>query len=257
MPFNTNLEGSHVLITGGTKGIGLYIVKAFLAEGANVSYCARNVTGHEFDEFLSTTDGIKGKAVGTAVDLGEVKQVEAWIEKAAAEFGRIDSLIANASPVLGTAKVPDDWDLSYKVDILGLVQICDLCVPHLISSPHGSIVVISSIAGWQPAAMGPGPYGPFKRAQHVYAKALSAELGPKGIRVNSIAPGSIWTPEGNIQTAINKWPELMDGVLKSIVLGRWGKGEDIANAALYLASPLAAYVTGTVLFVDGGYTSFA
>lgn len=156
-----------------------------------------------------------------------------------------------------TAKVPDDWDLSYKVDILGLVQLCNLCVPHLASSPHGSIVVISSIGGWQPAAVGTGPYGPFKRAQHVYAKALSTEVAPKGIRVNSIVPGTIATPGGNVENAIKAWPEMMDGILKSIPLGKWGDGEDIANAAIYLASPLAAYTTGASLVIDGGYTLFA
>lgn len=89
------ISAAYIHCTGGTKGIGVYIVQAFLAEGVNVSYCARNVTGNEFDDFLLKIDGVKGKAVGTAVDLGDVKQVEAWVEKAGAEFGRIDTLITN------------------------------------------------------------------------------------------------------------------------------------------------------------------
>ncbi|CAG9941665.1 unnamed protein product [Clonostachys rosea f. rosea IK726] len=269
MVLQTGLEGTHVIITGGSRGIGKSIVEAFLSEGANVSYCARNVTGDEFATFSSAHNA---RAVGTSVDVGDKAALQAWVKKSGESFGRIDTIIGNGRAhsmsalsllrdtltrhELASLQLFDDssesWLTSYNVDVMGFVTLVQTAVPFLLKSPNASIVVISSFLGREFFRSPPAPYGPFKAAQLQHVQELSHYLGPKGIRTNAISPGPIIFPGGNWETYQKESPEWVEETRLKVPLRRLGSPEEIANAAVWLASRLSSYVSGTNMLVDGG-----
>ncbi|CAH0026215.1 unnamed protein product [Clonostachys rhizophaga] len=248
MVLQTGLEGTHVIITGGSRGIGKSIVEAFLSEGANVSYCARNVTGDEFATFSSAHNA---HAVGTSVDVGDKAALQAWVKKSGESFGRIDTIIANASLQLFDDS-SESWLTSYNVDVMGFVTLVQTAVPFLLKSPNASVVVISSFLGREFFRSPPAPYGPFKAAQLQHVQELSHYLGPKGIRTNAISPGPIIFPGGNWETYQKESPEWVEETRLKVPLRRLGSPGEIANAAVWLASRLSSYVSGTNMLVDGG-----
>ncbi|KAL2673997.1 hypothetical protein Neosp_012443 [[Neocosmospora] mangrovei] len=262
--FTPELAGAHVLVTGGRKGIGRVITEAFLAEGANVSYCSRVVTGKEFEPFKGATGG--ARAVGSSVDISDPDSVKNWVESAAETFGRIDIVVANACPAI-TGPAVEDWQKSFQADVIGLITLIHAATPHLEKRDGtGSIVVISSLAGFEakhPAHT--GPYAVLKRAQATLSKDFSKVLGPKGIRINSIAPGTINPPSttrpdgteelSTFQQIMTADPAFLESLLPSIALGRVGTGQDVANAAVFFGSRLSSYITGTNLIIDGGLST--
>ncbi|KAH8811074.1 hypothetical protein F5884DRAFT_781106 [Xylogone sp. PMI_703] len=263
-----SITGTHVLVTGGTKGIGRFIVQAFLAAGANVSYCARSVTGEEFTKFEGKAPD--SKAVGAVVDISDPASIEEWVNKAHSQFGRIDHIIANASPILG-ANTPESWELSFRADIMGLRALIEAGSPYLEaqaqSTRNASITVISSLAGFERRHPSIGsPYSTFKRAQAVIAKDYVRKLGPKNVRINVIIPGSIENPgivlpDGTKELSSyeivkrDNYP-FYKALLDATSLERTGKPEEVANSVLFLSSSLASYVTGANLIVDGGMSQF-
>ncbi|KAJ4213200.1 hypothetical protein NW759_011044 [Fusarium solani] len=262
--FTPQLAGAHVLVTGGRKGIGKVITESFLAEGANVSYCSRNVTGEEFATFKGATGG--ARAVGTSVDIADPDSIKDWVENAAETFGRIDIVVANACPKY-TDPAIEEWQKSFQADVIGLISLIHAATPHLEKRDGaGSIIVISSLAGFEakfPAHT--GPYTTLKRAQATLAKDFSRVLGPKGIRINSIVPGTIDPPAtirpdgteepSTFQQIMTANPAFLESLLPSITLGKIGQGQDVANAAVFLGSRLSSYITGTDLIIDGGMST--
>ncbi|KAH7015649.1 hypothetical protein EDB80DRAFT_606211, partial [Ilyonectria destructans] len=258
--FSPQLTGAHVLVTGGSKGIGRVIVETFLAEGANVSYGARNVRGDEFSLFKGATDG--ARAAGSVLDIADPDSIRSWVENASKEFGRIDIVVANASP-LYVEPTLEAWQKSFQADILGLWTLIDVTTPHLEArGGTGSIVVISSAAGFEARYPIVGsPYSTFKGAQATLAKDLARQLAPKGIRINTVVPGvidtpSITLPDGTEELStigISKRdnPGFIQTIVSQVPLGKAGEPQDVANAVMYLGSRLAKYVTGASLFVDG------
>ncbi|KAJ3540706.1 hypothetical protein NM208_g4942 [Fusarium decemcellulare] len=263
--FTPQLEGAHVLVTGGTKGIGRVIVEAFLTEGANVSYCARTVQGDEFTKFKDATAG--ARAVGTSVDISVPEQIQAWVNDAAKTFGRIDIVVANACPKF-TGPSIEQWTKSFQADVVGLISLIHDATPYLEKRQGaGSIVVISSLAGFEathPAVT--GPYTTLKRAQATLAKDFARSLAPKGIRINTVLPGAIdspstFLPDGteklsDFRRVMNANPDWLEKVLSSIPMGKVGQAQDIANAVVFLGSQLSSYITGTNLVVDGAMATF-
>ncbi|KAH0495976.1 hypothetical protein TgHK011_009497 [Trichoderma gracile] len=262
-PFSSNFANKHVLVTGGSKGIGRSIVELFLAEGANVSFCARSIRGDEFSLFKGAANG--ARVVGSAVDIGNSDEMKAWVNQAAKEFGRIDAVIANASPLIAEA-TPEAWENSFRADIMGLVTLIEASTPYLEerakASENASIVVISSMAGFEARHPVHGsPYSTFKRAQAVLAKDYARKLGPLGIRINSIAPGSIETPNITLPDGTVQWSQYQivkrdnypfyKALLDAVPLGRTGAPEEVANTVMFLASGLSSYINGTNIVVDG------
>ncbi|KAM0425907.1 hypothetical protein ACHAPT_008845 [Fusarium lateritium] len=262
--FTPQLAGAHVLVTGGRKGIGKVIAETFLAEGANVSYCSRTITGNEFATFKGATGG--ARAVGTSVDIANPTSVKTWVDSAAETFGRIDIVVANACPKV-TGPAIEDWQQSFQADIIGLISLINAATPHLEKREGtGSIIIISSLAGFEakhPAIA--GPYTTLKRAQATLAKDFSRALGPKGIRVNSVVPGTIDSPAtilpdgseepSTFQQVMTANPAFLESLLGSITLGKIGHAQDIANAVVFLGSRLSSYITGTNLIIDGGMST--
>ena len=166
-----------------------------------------------------------------------------------------------------TGPAVEDWQKSFQVDVIGLITLIHAATPHLEKRDGtGSIVVISSLAGFEakhPAHT--GPYAVLKRAQATLSKDFSKVLGPKGIRINSIAPGTINPPSttrpdgteelSTFQQIMTADPAFLESLLPSIALGRVGTGQDVANAAVFLGSRLSSYITGTNLIIDGGLST--
>ncbi|RAH43073.1 SDR family NAD(P)-dependent oxidoreductase [Aspergillus aculeatinus CBS 121060] len=252
MPLETGLQGAHVLITGGTRGMGQAMVRQFLQEGANVSYCARTVTNTEFNDVHQTLpESNSARAVGTAFDVSSKEAIVNWVNSSAERVGRIDVIIANASPMHMEGETAH-WESSFAIDVMGFVELVKAAEPYLEKSPQASIIVQSSFMGREFYRSPPAAYGPCKAAQLQHVQELSHYLGPKGIRVNAISPGPVLCEGGPWELYSKTMPEWVEEQRLKIPLKRLGGPQEIANVAVFLASPLASFVTGTNVLVDGG-----
>jgi len=228
--------------------MGKVIVESFLLEGADVSYCARNITGQEFSEFK----GAPGtSAVGTTVDVSSKDALVEWVKESGERFGRIDCVIANASPMHMEGETKH-WFDSFHVDVMGAVNLVEASVPYLEKSPNGSVIIQSSFMGREFYRSPPAAYGPCKAAQLQHVQELSHFLGPKGIRVNAISPGPILCKDGPWEKYMTLMPEWVEEQRQKIPLKRLGNPQEVANTAVFLGSTLSSFVTGTNILVDGG-----
>ena len=241
------LKGRNAIVAGGSRGIGRSIALAFAEAGANVSICARGE-----DALRATEAELKrfGHKVHAATcDLGDGPAVTTYVQSAAQALGGIDILVNNASG-FGASDDEAGWAASINVDLMASVRASYAALPHLEKS-KGSIIHISSIAGLAPSARTP-PYGAVKAALIQYTLTQAAQLAPKHIRVNCIAPGSIEFPGGIWEQRRQAKDPLYANTLKGIPFGRMGTPQEIAEVALFLASPHARWVTGQTIAVDGG-----
>ncbi|WP_115584301.1 SDR family NAD(P)-dependent oxidoreductase [Xanthomonas dyei] len=237
-----------VLIAGGSRGIGLAIAEAFVRSGAHVSICARSADG--LTQAAQTL-----AAYGTAVhtlpcDLADAAQIEAYVQAAAQALGGLDVVINNAS---GYGHGNDDasWQAGLDVDLMAAVRCNRAALAHLRTSDAAVVLNISSINAQRPTPRAIA-YSTAKAALNYYTTTLAAELARDRIRVNAIAPGSIEFPDGLWDKRSRDEPELYARIRDSIPFGGFGQVQHIADAALFLASPQARWITGQVLAVDGG-----
>jgi 3-oxoacyl-[acyl-carrier protein] reductase len=243
-----DFRGKRVVVAGGSRGIGRAIALGFAAAGAGVSICARGPASLE--ETRQALAGHGGTVHAAKCDLGDGDAVAGYVSDAAVALGGIDVLVNNASG-FGIADDEAGWNASIGVDLLGAVRATRAALPHLEHAAAGAIVNIASISGLRPATRTP-PYGAVKAALIHYTATSAALLARKGIRVNSIAPGAIEFPGGIWDRRRVEMPELYRQLVAGIPFGRMGRPEEVASVALFLASPLAGWITGQTIVVDGG-----
>lgn len=261
----TPLKGQRALVTGGSSGIGAGICRAFAGAGAavGISYMSSAGPAEEIAEEIRRAGG---EAVTLGADVSDEAQVRSMFERFVAQFGRVDIVVANAGIQKDNAFAGmelADWERVLQVNLTGEFLCAREAVrrflaqePTALSRARGKIICMSSVHEVIPWG-GHVNYAASKGGVMLMMKSLAQEVAPQRIRVNSIAPGAIRTP-------INKpaWEthEAMARLLDLIPYGRIGEPDDVARAAVWLASDDADYVTGTTIFVDGGmclYPGFA
>ncbi len=244
------LEGKTVLVTGGTKGIGRAIVQAFVDEGATVVFCARNPDEVRATESFFTSGGATVR--GAVVDAGDADAIRAWVDETAERFGTIDAVVANAS-ALAVEDKPESWEASFRVDLMGAVNLCRAALPHFEHSSVKSLVALSSVSGRE-ASFSSGPYGTMKSAIISYMAGLALSLADRGIRANTVSPGHTYMEGGTWQAHEQDNPALFAHALGLNPSGRMGTAEEVATGVVFLTSPRASRISGTNLVIDGAMT---
>ena len=244
------LQGLCALVTGGTKGIGRAIVDTLAAEGAAVGFCAR--TESEVADTVEALTKRGSTAVGGVLDVADEQGLQDWVASTAAELGGIDIVVASVS-ALAIADEPANWQASFDVDMMHTVRLVNAAMPHLERSDAASIVTISSVSARE-IDFAAGPYGVFKAAIIHYTQGLAYQLAAKGIRANSLSPGNTYFAGGVWENIEQNVPDLFAQAMALNPTGRMAKPEEIARAAVFLASPAASFITGANLLVDGALT---
>jgi NAD(P)-dependent dehydrogenase (short-subunit alcohol dehydrogenase family) len=252
------LDGRVALITGGASGIGAAAVRLFAAEGAAVAVLDRD--GDAAARLVESLGDGAARALVMAADVTDRAAVEEATARAAATFGRIDVVYNNAGVPVGFGPVADltaaDWNLSLAVNVTGTLYCTQAALPHLRSAGGGSIVNQSSVAALV-GIPGLAAYSASKGAVVALTRTLAAELAPEGIRVNVICAGTVDTPMARPLLVARGRGDVELGAkltAERYPIGRIGTPEEIARAALFLASDESSFVTGAVLTADGGMT---
>lgn len=244
-----DLKGKRALIAGGSRGIGLGIAQCFAKAGADVAICARKQSS--LDEAQKTLSQFGGRVLKSTCDLGDAQAIKQWVNDSAAQLGGIDILVNNAS-AFGRQDSEEDWAASVQIDLMAAVRASAAAIPFL-EKQGGNIIHISSISGLK-ATVRSVPYGAIKAAMMEYTQTQALSYAKKNIRVNCIAPGSIFFEGGNWDKNKRDNPKLYEATLAKIPFGRYGKPEEIGQVVAFLVSDLGSWVTGQTIVVDGGQT---
>lgn len=254
------LEGYGAIVTGGANGIGKAIVHALTENGAHVAIV--DIDAQAGTQTAQEIQQTGGTCIFVEADVANPEQMEEAAQTIAAQLGRIQILINNAGINTKSDRVPihqytlDDWHRILQVDLTGVFVTSRAVIPHMLKNPPGRIVNISSIAGLVPLRL-QSAFVAAKAGVANLTRSMALELGPQGILVNAVAPGSTLT-RGTKQLFYGpdgEYTEKAASLLSHIPLGRPGKVEEIAAAVLFLVAPEASYVNGTILTVDGGWTA--
>ncbi|MEM7078336.1 MAG: SDR family oxidoreductase [Pseudomonadota bacterium] len=243
------LKGQNVLVTGGTRGIGRAIADTFAAEGANVAICARNAA--QVDAAVAELSAAGVTAYGQAVDASDGDALAGWVAASAEALGGIDTVISNVSGGGGEGEAA--WRGHFEHDMLGAVRLTEASMTHLKASDNASIVMISTTAALEKFIRA-GAYNAMKASVLQYAGALSQDLAPAGIRVNSVSPGPIFIEGGSWDNIKQHMTPFYEATLADIPMGRMGSAQEVADQVVFLASARAGFTTGTNVVIDGGIT---
>jgi NAD(P)-dependent dehydrogenase (short-subunit alcohol dehydrogenase family) len=239
-----------VLVTGGSKGIGRAIALALAEDGADVALAARNPeplekTAREIEE-----RGRRALAVPT--DVTDPDQCRALVERVTGELGGLDVLVNNAgaAPFLSTFEAArlEGWEKYFRITFTGAVYCTHAAADALLGREGASVINVASVAAFI-ASPGLTYYAAAKAALVSFTKTLALEWAPHGVRVNAIAPGFV---ETDMNVMAREDPSFHESIRSQIPLGRWGTAEDVAGVARFLASDAAAWMTGSVVVIDGG-----
>ncbi len=247
-----DLTGKVAVVTGSSRGIGRAIAEAYAKAGAKVVVSSRKEEACK--PVVEAIAAAGGEAMALACHVGRREQLEALVAATKERFGGIDILVCNAAtnPVYGPMSQADDavFDKIMATNVRSVFQLCNMVCPDMAARGGGSVIVISSIAGLR-GSTSIGLYGVSKAAEAQLARNLAVEWGPKGIRVNAIAPGLVRT---DFARALLEDPQRLKRSEERNPLRRVGEPEDIAGVALFLAGRGSAYVTGQTIVADGGET---
>lgn len=244
------LTGRKALITGGDSGIGRAVAIAFAREGADVAIAHMPEEQEDADDTVALVRDAGRTAASYAGDVRDEAFATSIVDDAREALGGLDIVVLNAAYQKDRESLAsletEEMDRVFQTNLYGLIYSARQAVPHL--KPGSSIIVTSSVQAFNPS---PGllDYAMTKAAQVAFVKALAEELGPKGIRVNAVAPGPIWTP---LIPATGWDAERLASFGTDTPLGRPGQPAELAGAYVYLASEAASYVSGAVLPVTGG-----
>jgi NAD(P)-dependent dehydrogenase (short-subunit alcohol dehydrogenase family) len=245
-----DLGGKVAVVTGGSRGIGRAICERMAEHGAKVV-----VSSRKLDACQAVVDAIEakgGEAAAVACNIGRKNELQALVDAAVERWGGVDILVCNAAinPHFGPAMgIPDDvFDKMMATNVKSNMWLSHMCIPSMEARGGGAIVIVSSIGGYR-GSTNLGAYAITKAADLQLARNLACEWGPKNIRVNCIAPGLIRT---DFARALWEDPNNYRKRTRETPLKRIGEPDEIAGAAIYLASPAGSFMTGQSIVVDGG-----
>lgn len=240
------LQDRGVVVTGGSRGIGRAIALEFAREGANLAICARGEDALSATAAELSEQG--GKVHAQCCDVADPEALRRFLDASREALGAVHVLVNNTS---GFGVTDDDagWHAGFEVDVLGAVRASRQVAPWIEAAGGGAIIHIASTSGLE--AGSPAAYAAAKAAMISHSKTLSAELAPKGIRVNCVSPGSIEFPGGMWETIRRADREKYEAIRATIPFGRLGTAEEVAAAVVFLASERASWIAGVNLPVDG------
>jgi NAD(P)-dependent dehydrogenase (short-subunit alcohol dehydrogenase family) len=247
-----DLTGRVAIISGGSRGIGESIARAYAAAGASVVVSSRKQENVD-PVAAAINEHYPGRALAIAAHAGEPEAAQALVAATINEFGRLDVVVNNAAtnphfgPLLSSE--PWQWDKILEVNVKGYFWLVQAAVPQL-QARGGKIINMASVAGIEPGPM-MGIYSVSKAAVIMLTRVLAVELAADNIQVNAIAPGFVKT---RFSAALWQNPLLSERIEQKTPAGRMAEPDEVAGIALYLASPASSFTTGAVFTIDGGYT---
>jgi len=245
------LRDKVAMVSGASRGIGQAIALGLAAEGCSLSLCARGKEA--LDQVVQAVRGRQTEALAFAGDVTNENNAQRWVEETQNRFGHVDILVNNVGgsrPGGNLTVSSEDWRSGFALNFFSALDLCRLVVPLMGGQKSGCVINIASIYGREWG--GPMTYNAAKAAMISLSKEMARELAPQGIRVNSVAPGSILFPGGSWDRRQKENPEAIAAFVKAeIPFGRFGIPEEVADVVVFLASDRARWVSGACINVDG------
>jgi NAD(P)-dependent dehydrogenase (short-subunit alcohol dehydrogenase family) len=245
-----DLTGRVAIITGGSRGIGRAIAETFAAAGASVVIASRKADACE--QVAAEIEAAGGRAIAVPTHAGHLEALEALVDTTVEQLGGVDIVVNNAANALGLPIgqiTAEAWDKSYSVNLKGPLFLFQYALPHLLQSEHAAVVNVISAGAFTHGTY-VSMYCSAKNAMVTMTRAMASEFAAAGIRVNALAPGTTDT-----DMVRNNDEASQQGMVNAQLIKRMGTPDELADAALYLASDASSFMTGQVLVVDGGMTT--